>query len=290
MVRSSTLPVLLTLTGLTPGSSTGLEAVSLLQHQVSAEQPSYGIQNERDEAMSRWIAGMYRILRSRPNPLLNKCCNMARDHGVMPWRSWGSMNESMVGLWHSSGCNMQVGAHIPNYAVGTPFCDQSRAYVVLARPAELGANAYEDEIAAVTKVSCSEQDRKQMNDTYMGIRYTPALGEECMPENLASFSVQHGVFRGCVGKLLNISQSCTRCHANFLRGLSGMKAPYAKCFDSCFPLMTCPRLSMCAERAQQCSACVQPALFEVNKCIGGPTMNRLRMENVFEQIIRFSPR
>lgn len=288
MVRA--FPALLTLTGLSQSNAAGLDTSSLVQQQLSFEQPASGITNERDEAMSRWIAGMYRILRSRPNPLLNKCCNLAQEHGVKPWRSWGTMNESMVGLWHANNCNQMVGAHVEHYAVGTPYCDQTKAFVVLDRPAELLRESFEDEIGAVTKVSCTEEDRLALNNTYLGKRTSPALGEECMPENLASFSLQHGTFRGCVSTLMGISMSCTKCHANFLRSISGLKAPYSKCFDTCFPLMTCSRLSQCPERAQQCSACVQPALYEANTCIGGPIMNRLRMENVFEQIIRFSPR
>jgi len=289
MVRSGALRALLAFGGLAQGSSTG-DALALLQQQVSASPPGYGIQNEMDEAMSKWIAGMYRILRSRPNPLLKKCCSLAQEHGVRPWRSWGSMNETMVGLWTTSNCNVQVGAHIPNYAVGTPYCDQSKAYVVLARPAELGGNDYEEEIGAVTRVACNEEDRRALNDTYLGHRFPPMLGEECMPEQLASYSVHYGDFRGCVSKLMGISSSCSRCHANFLRGISGMKAPYGKCFESCYPLLMCGKLSDCADRAQQCSGCVQPALYEFNKCVGGPIENRLRMDNVMQQIIHFSPR
>lgn len=291
MARGRALRALVAITGLAQGEVAGHDSVSMLQHQVHSDQlPQTTIQSNTDEAMQRWIAGLFRILRTRPNPLLQRCCHLAEEHGVKPWRTWGTMNDSMVALWNTNNCNHQVGAHIENFAVGTPYCAQHKAYTILARPSELGGSDFEEEVGAMVAPSCTDEDRLALNNTYLGKHFVPVMEEACMPENLATISLKHGQLRTCVSEMMNISKNCAKCHTTFVRSISGMKAPYAQCLDTCYPLMTCPRLSMCSDRAQRCSACVQPALYAHNKCIGGPTMNPLTMENVFENMIRFSPR
>mmetsp|Transcript_76117 Transcript_76117/g.246518 ORF Transcript_76117/g.246518 Transcript_76117/m.246518 type:complete len:313 (+) Transcript_76117:1-939(+) len=260
------------------------DAISLVQHSLQYDPPEL---TAYTEGMRIWLGGFYSIMRTRTDPLLSGCCSMALQHRVLPWESWGTADAEQQVWWNERECNAVVGAYEENIPVGTPNCQTATALSSLVPAAppltfELAATG-----AGRSGAGCSLEDRKQLNNTFLGLTTEEeVLGEECMPYHVAVNGMNYTTLRRCVQKLMGVSTGCSACYADMLQDIAGDNTPTTPaCFVPCMPLMACEALKYCNGPSTTCAACVQPAITTHAKCLGGPVENQMDMEGLLAKMV-----
>jgi len=97
--------------------------------------------------------------------------------------------------------------------------------------------------------------------------------EPCMAGALNDGGLQYDVAKECIQSTLKISDSCSRCNADFLQAFVGNGMLDLGCMPKCMPLEeTCQKTSFdsreCQSLAAACIECAHPAVEKVLSCTG----------------------
>jgi len=253
------------------------DAVSMIQVEAArAGDPQFEL------AMREWMGHFYRMMRTKQNPLLTSCCGLAKRVGIEPFLDWGKASADQQTWWNDLDCNAAVGANTQEEPHGTPNCETMNMITSLV-PKELLKSPLELYSA---QSACSAEDRESINGTFLGETEPEQLPVECMPSRIVDAGqVKWETFATCVRRIYGISKDCSECYSNFLYEIGGDSMKSTGCQTQCYGLEACPSLRYCTKTASWCGKCIQPALNNYHKCMGGPVQNQLNLEDVMRKIV-----
>mmetsp|Transcript_19392 Transcript_19392/g.60988 ORF Transcript_19392/g.60988 Transcript_19392/m.60988 type:complete len:286 (-) Transcript_19392:76-933(-) len=254
----------------------GGDVVSMIQHEAKASQPNVEL------AVRQWIGHFYAMMKAKQDPLLSSCCKLAKETGLSPFLSWGMATAEQQEFWNDRECNAAVGANSPEEPSGTPNCE-TMAMLTSLVPKSLARNPIELYSADST---CSEEDRMQINSTFLSDDPPAGLTPDCAPSSIVGQGkVNYATFQTCITKLLDVSRDCATCYTNFIKDVADLDTNSKTCTNTCYGLEACASLRYCAKQSTWCVTCIQPALNRYNKCLGGPVENQLNMEDVMRKMV-----
>lgn len=253
---------------------------SLLQRHLEGQQPNAELFNSQ---MRSWLDGYYGILRTKGDEWLTKCCDLHRETGIDPWNSWGTATEEQQKTWQDSNCNAIVGSAEEDVGIGAPNCAVG-IYDSLLRNKPIGVALHQ-----VEDEGCDDIDRESIDDEFFDRESIPdTMSIECNSDHLlGSSGVNFTMLASCTKSILKLSDTCTGCYTDFIKNVGGTSSTPG-CFAICHKLTYCLRKDQCTSKAKLCAACVQPALIEYNRCIGGKIYNPFTIDNFLKKIVRFS--
>lgn len=215
--------------------------------------------------------------------MLASCCKMAKEKKVQPFLSWGKTNKQQQNWWNQVDCNTAVGALNPDEPVGTPNCETMTMFNTLLPE---GVAKKPIELYSLQESSCSEEDRAEINATYLGEEPEAAMPYECAPSKVVeSVGIHWDVFARCVRRILGVSTDCSMCYADFMSALGDVNPSKKGCIKECYGLEACSSLRNCQKQSAWCAECVQPELNKYYKCMGGPVVNQLNLEDIMRKLV-----
>lgn len=247
----------------------------------------------------RFRINMLKMMVDRDLPIIEQCCQLAQQHDVHPYRSWGTLTGADKAWWKENHCTSMTGATALNASSLMPNCHRPQRIASLMRHkdseglAELyRQNKVESDVPEDT---CTEDERRNINATATGERKLLEWPVECSVEY--EQDVSGTVDRLCLSQLFDVSEDCAGCAGELLRlwaddamhmiKLTGWNRHVTNqtCYSECFNLRNCPKPSGCPESIKYCQDCMEPRLGQYAHCLGGPVKNQITMPFFFTHII-----
>mmetsp|Transcript_62403 Transcript_62403/g.140664 ORF Transcript_62403/g.140664 Transcript_62403/m.140664 type:complete len:309 (+) Transcript_62403:55-981(+) len=284
--------------------SLGFDAASLLQdapyivHHTQA--PGENIDYLQDGS-AVFRRRMLRFIFDRDAPITQKCCDLALNNHIRPYKSWGSISAEDKAWWKENHCTSMVGALAINTSSTLPNClrpGRIRNVVRHADPLELVSlyrSSTLDDSGDPEEPDCTEEERRSINNTVTGKGKYKERPVACNV-NMYQLDSMGTLDRECLSNTFGISEDCAGCTATFMKEFARdvfqmMSSDYKitlqqkTCFSECYWLKSCLTPDSCPESLKWCQDCIEPRMAKYHHCLGGPIINQLTMPDFFDNIV-----